>query len=272
MRHENTQTLPNGMSIHYMNRAETELIYHEIFDDRIYCLGGLEFHDGDTVIDIGANIGLFLLFATSEAKNLNIYSFEPIPDTFEVLSKNAPADGHSVRLINAGVSREPGTAVFRFLPRFSCSSSMHPDDSAEQQQRAEEFTLNAFAKLDNRLLAGAIGMLPSAGQKMLARAVNRYHQKAIDVECQLTSVSAIIREHGLEKIDYLKLDAEGAELDVLAGIEAEHWPLIRQIAVETHHGDEMLDQVVDILRGKGFHTVIDFSPSSPTDKMAYGRR
>jgi FkbM family methyltransferase len=255
-----------------MNRAETDLIYHEIFDDRIYCLGGLTISDGDVVVDIGANIGLFLLFATREAKDLRVLSFEPIPDTFDVLRRNAAELESRVELFNEGVSKEKGSATFRHLPRFSCSSSMKPDDSDEQKQRAEDFTLNAFEKLDNRFFASAIGVLPKAGKRILARAVNRYHQKAVDVTCKLTSVSDIIRDNQLAKIDYLKLDAEGAELDVLAGIEEQHWDLISQFAVETHHGGETLRKVVKILEQHGFTTTTDFSPSSPTDGMVYAHR
>lgn len=33
------------------------------------------------------------------------------------------------------------------------------------------------------------------------------------------------------QVDLLKIDVERAELEVLAGVEAAHWPLIRQVGV-----------------------------------------
>ena len=46
--------------------------------------------------------------------------------------------------------------------------------------------------------------------------------------CAMTTVSALMAEHDLERIDLLKIDVEGAELDVLRGIRPEDWPRIHQ--------------------------------------------
>ena len=36
----------------------------------------------------------------------------------------------------------------------------------------------------------------------------------------------------MERIDLLKVDVEGAEMDVLAGIDDCHWPLVQQLCME----------------------------------------
>ena len=46
--------------------------------------------------------------------------------------------------------------------------------------------------------------------------------------CAMTTVSALMAEHDLDCIDLLKIDVEGAELDVLRGIRPEDWPRIHQ--------------------------------------------
>lgn len=46
--------------------------------------------------------------------------------------------------------------------------------------------------------------------------------------CAMTTVSALMAEHDLQGIDLLKIDVEGAELDVLRGIRLEDWPRIHQ--------------------------------------------
>jgi tRNA1(Val) A37 N6-methylase TrmN6 len=43
--------------------------------------------DGDFVLDIGANIGLFSLYLMSKFERLNIIALEPIPKVFEVLTR-----------------------------------------------------------------------------------------------------------------------------------------------------------------------------------------
>ena len=54
--------------------------------------------DGATVVDCGANIGLFALFCVAEAARVRVVAVEPAPPCVEVLSRNAaryarPADG-----------------------------------------------------------------------------------------------------------------------------------------------------------------------------------
>ena len=52
---------------------------------------------------------------------------------------------------------------------------------------------------------------------------------AAEETCALTTLSGVIRKEQLRHIDLLKIDVEGAELDVLRGVDAEHWPRIRQV-------------------------------------------
>ncbi len=59
----------------------------EIFFNRIYNPDYLPIKINDIVVDIGANIGVFALFAASQTKN-NIYTFEPFLENFEFLNRN----------------------------------------------------------------------------------------------------------------------------------------------------------------------------------------
>ena len=49
----------------------------------------LDIQEGDTVLDIGANIGAFSLYATQEGAK-KVYSYEPDEDNFELLNVNSP--------------------------------------------------------------------------------------------------------------------------------------------------------------------------------------
>lgn len=48
------------------------------------------------------------------------------------------------------------------------------------------------------------------------------------------------------------MDVEGAELEVLRGIGASHWPIVRQVAAEVHGVGSRLQDVAALLRGQGF--------------------
>jgi hypothetical protein len=72
----------------------------------------------------------------------------------------------------------------------------------------------------------------------------------------LKTISQIIREQQIERIDLLKVDVERGELDVLLGIDQEHWPRIRQVVMEVHDLEGRLATVVGLLQEKGFTQVV----------------
>ncbi len=65
-------TLSNGLKIFYLNKEEVDFLYEEM---PLYFKHGIEVHEGDTIFDIGANIGLFTLFVCQLCNNnANIYA------------------------------------------------------------------------------------------------------------------------------------------------------------------------------------------------------
>jgi acyl carrier protein len=75
-------------------------------------------------------------------------------------------------------------------------------------------------------------------------------------ECRLTTLSEVIREHKVERIDLLKMDVEESELEVLSGIGDEDWDRIKQIVLETE-SRETLDEIVPMLKKRGFEVFVD---------------
>jgi hypothetical protein len=65
-------------------------------------------------------------------------------------------------------------------------------------------------------------------------------------------LSAVLDEQGIESVDLLKVDVEGAELDVLRGLEDRHWPLVRQAVVEVEGWLRNRDTVREIFATRGF--------------------
>ena len=70
--------------------------------------------------------------------------------------------------------------------------------------------------------------------------------------CSLKTVSQVIAENRVPRIDLLKIDVEKSEMDVLDGIDARDWPMIRQVTVEVHSIGERVAQVEQLLRRQGF--------------------
>ena len=80
---------------------------HEPFETEII---KKEIKKGDTVLDIGANIGYYtLIFAELVGENGKVFAFEPDPTNFAILEKNVEANGYkNVVLVQKAVTNKPG--------------------------------------------------------------------------------------------------------------------------------------------------------------------
>ena len=89
---------------------------------------------------------------------------------------------------------------------------------------------------------------------------------------QVRTLSSVIQEQGIIGVDYLKIDVEGNELSVLEGIEELHWPVIRQVVIETHN-EQLREQVFEYLACHSFEVYVDRGISSPAGvSNVYARR
>lgn len=68
------------------------IIAAELRDD-CYGLNRIDFKPGDVVIDIGAHIGLFAIYTALRFPQVQIHSFEPFPDNYELLQRNLERNG-----------------------------------------------------------------------------------------------------------------------------------------------------------------------------------
>jgi FkbM family methyltransferase len=60
-------------------------------------------------------------------------------------------------------------------------------------------------------------------------------------------------QNQIEKIDFLKIDCEGAEYDILLSLPAEPFARIHKISMEYHRvSDHYPDQLVQVLQKNGF--------------------
>jgi FkbM family methyltransferase len=238
--------LPNGMEVSYHSRAEVGFFYQDIFEKQIYIKHGVELKDGDCVFDVGANVGFFTLFAHRRARNVRVYAFEPAPPLFEALSENVARHGVNARLFNCGVSDRSRTAAFTFYPNSSGMSSFYADEREERE------ALRAI--MQNQLRQGVEGM-----ERVMRHADELLDErlKALRYECRLRTLSEVIAEERVGVIDFLKVDVQKSELDVLRGVADEDWPKIRQIVIEVHDLGGRLDEIRGMLEGRGYAVAVE---------------
>jgi len=74
----------------------------------------------------------------------------------------------------------------------------------------------------------------------------------------LTSVSDIIQDNQIDKIDLLKIDAEKSELDIIQGIDDRDWPKIDQIVIEIHdRTGEAVKRIEKLLSERGYRCAVE---------------
>jgi 31-O-methyltransferase len=234
-------SLPDGLTVFSLNADETRFVHREVFSARCYLQHGIELHDGDCVFDVGANIGLSSIFFHRERTDVRIFAFEPSPAAFECLKANIELHGVNARIFECGLSSESGSAEFTFYPANTVRSGFHVDLEADRGT-TKTYMVNSGVSARNADLF--LGFL----------------FKKVTFPCRLRTLSEIVDEEGVTRIDLLKIDAERSEREVLAGIRPEHWRMIRQVALEVQDEAGTLDAVRRLIQEHGFQVVTEQDP------------
>jgi hypothetical protein len=77
----------------------------------------------------------------------------------------------------------------------------------------------------------------------------------------LMSLERIMDDHGIQVVNYLKLDCEGSEFEILRNISGACWSRIERAAIEYHEfgPDRRVAEFVTILERNGFEVEVNQS-------------
>lgn len=248
-----------------------------------YFQDGVGLRRGDVVFDIGANVGLFALHAARQCEGeITLYCFEPIPDIFGALSANFGT--HPVlsktrhRLFQCGLtSSDERTSIdFYYFKNIPCDSTYNIDAKRRDFEdafhtigmRCRERIERALPGPTGRWLGNAVGVIVAdlpkgpVGRWMFDRFMGMER-----VGCPLSTLANILEQEAVPHIDLLKVDVEGAELDVLLGMHDGQWKKVRQVVLEGHDKDGRLRELVSLLEARGMK--ID-RVGKPEDTQALG--
>ena len=255
--------LPDGRRVRCVSKRDVPFLYREIFQEKCYLKHGVDLRPGDTVFDVGANIGLFALFAAERCgSHGKVYAFEPLPETFDALRYNVETFcsgkqmGHVV-CNQVGVSDgKQSDAKFTYYASAAGWSSMEPNEE-EVREAMNTYLDNALvssSSLEDTWLAKAGTALARYAPRWLYSAakiafINSMLHSKQTTTCRLVSVSEAMKMYEVQNVDLLKVDVERAELGVLMGVGLDEWPKIQQCALEVHDLDgERLRKVCALLQ------------------------
>jgi FkbM family methyltransferase len=257
---------PDGSLVYHQSDRQLTMLYKEIMERAVYFRHGITVPENGLVLDLGANIGTFSIDVSQKHPNATIIAFEPIPQIFSALKKNFEHRQIKGCVLNYGVSNKKEKATFHYYPEMAGMSGRFADGKTivNAVGKYMEYDKEKLQKDTGHLSGERVEIVRSfyenmEGQQGLSDEVEQYLSslyKSREVECQLTTVSDIIDELNIQAIDLLKLDVEKSECLVLEGIRSEHWPMIRQLAVEVD-GDTNLILIKNLLLENGYEIHVD---------------
>ena len=175
----------------------------------------LSFKKNGVFVDIGANDGVTISNTWYFEKELGWggVAIEPIPRIYEQLKQN-----RKCKLFEGCIT--PKSGIQKFVELSGATSML---STLEQN----------ISGLTSRRIS-----------KNIAR--QNTTKKSIDVVC--TTLANLLEEHGIEEIDFLSIDTEGGELEIIKSINFEQFP-VKVISVENNL---FTNNIKNYLENEGF--------------------
>ena len=165
-----------------------------------------EIKQNDVVIDVGAHIGLFTIYASQFCTNGKIYSFEPVTENYQLLLDN-------IKLNN-----------LNYVTSFNQAIS-NSNDSIELFLNNDESGHSMFSKSSKSVKIDSI------------------------------SLQTFFDENQINHCNFLKLDCEGAEYEIIEKLPLKYFKMIEKMVIEYHMFDlhpELLEKLKNKLLKNNF--------------------
>ena len=216
----NPLVLREGIIIEHSPKDRIANLFYDIFVQDCYTPPNFYSpRPKDTVLDVGANIGVFAIYLAWRALGIQVHCFEPSTDTRTRLLKN-------VRHNRLGkMVHVHGCAIFST----ACRRRLWDGPST---------SLNSFFGPSSRFSGG----------------------NCEEVEC--VPLATALEYAGTDLINLVKIDVEGAELDILQGMTETAWKRVRRFAIEFHEDlrPGVLAKLMNILTANHFELEVDTAP------------
>lgn len=234
--------LPDGTVVSELNGYETEYLHQEIFVDQVYLPAGLDLPVDAVIVDIGANIGMFSLFAARLAPQGRVIACEPGPDAYAALATNVETLGLPVTPLPCAVGGADGREMMTSYPGASVFSGLRADPLADRT--AIEAAVTAAVSVDG-----------GDGGSVVAEVASSRVEGAYRYDVEVRSLSSLLASINADRVDLVKIDAEGCEVDILAELSGDDLARIDHLVVEVH---TELDKsaLISLLGGAGFDCTV----------------
>lgn len=219
--------LKNGLEFIVRARTMDRSIIKEVWMQDIYNQHGICVEEGDTVIDIGAHVGIFSIYAANRSKTGKVFAFEPFIENFKRLENHKKINAKSnLSVYNLGMSNIEGTQTLNLSP-------------------------------DNNTGGHSIHLKTESDNK---------------IEIQTIRLADFCKQEKIDQIDFLKLDCEGAEFDIIKS-DMTILSKVSKIIMECHpYGENTVPSMVKLLEDNGFKVFRQEGKSDDETQMLYCKK
>ncbi len=206
--------LRNGLKFKLQAHTYEATALAEVWMIQVYTPPGVKIGEDDVVVDIGGHVGMFTIFAATQARRGKVFTFEPTPENYSRLKDNlALNDIRNVTPIKMGMAGKTELRTF------------------------------------------FVGESDTVSHSLMQ---NWGGSKPITIECQ--TLADAMKENGITRIDFLKIDCEGAENEILLNCSDDVMGAIGHITMEVHEwpGSDNTGILTRFLESNGFRVWVDF--------------
>ena len=212
-------------------------IWQEIYGEKKYDEALSMLPSKPIILDVGANIGLFVSRCADICEMPTVYCFEPIPEIYSYLQTNVSKMQGTFFTSSVGIGSKHENIDIHYFPRASGMSTGCDD-------------------IDDKFRIGVQHIFPDIQYKPFKNSL--YHMyikffiRSKRINVTIVPLKDILRNvHGT--IHLVKIDCECYELNVLQGLSSEDFARIENIYVEIeNYRDNNLTRILEILTLNNF--------------------
>ncbi len=228
----------HNQTLTLLYRTDADLsVIDEIFVDKMYrCVENIIPTLVSPILDIGAHVGLFSIYASILNPKAKIISLEPEPSNFELMKEN----------LKLNIIKNVVTLQYAIVPEEDSTSSktttlyLNSDSHNHTTLQLNKFITKSP---NHEITVPAITL----GELIKKPAVATSFAKATTVK------KAMADKEKLKQIGLLKMDIEGGEFAIFQNMKKNTWNKIQNIVVEYHEfSGNKRAELENIIRSHGF--------------------
>lgn len=215
--------LRKGVDFYIRPKSTDADVIEEMWVEEIYIPKGFQIKNDDIIVDIGAHIGIFSIYAAKYAPQGKVFSFEPTDDNYALLIENISENKiNNITPYKKGISNTDGEREINVWDDETRGRTFYPE------------IFKIPGDKEGRTYYGSV-----KPHKMMIVTI---------------TLDTIIKENSIEYIDFLKIDCEGAEYDMLFNCLDSTLLKVKKISMECHNIDNErnINTMMSFLENKGF--------------------